>query len=174
MGKVSQNAYSRFESKLAEREEPGRQLSSVRALFDLWIDAAEEAFAECALSPEYRQVYGAMVNAQMQLRSGIQAMAEQAAGQLGMPGRTELDSAHRKIAELERQMRRMQRRSEESAPAPTPAAKPATKATSPKPPVKTASTPASKPAKKAAAKTATKKVVKPAARKPAKPASRKR
>ncbi|MEO6226583.1 MAG: poly(R)-hydroxyalkanoic acid synthase subunit PhaE, partial [Thermomonas sp.] len=72
MGKVSKDAYARFETKLAEREEPGRQLTSVRALFDLWVDAAEEAFAESALSPDYRQVYGAMVNAQMTLRSGIQ------------------------------------------------------------------------------------------------------
>ena len=38
MAKTSQDAYARFESKLAEREEPGRQLGSVRALFDLWLD----------------------------------------------------------------------------------------------------------------------------------------
>ena len=78
MGDISKEAYSRFESKLAEREEPGRQISSARALFDLWVDAAEEAFAGAALSPEYRKVYGAMVNAQMRLRSGVQGMAEQA------------------------------------------------------------------------------------------------
>ena len=32
-----------FESKLAACEEPGRQLKSARALFDLWIDAGEPA-----------------------------------------------------------------------------------------------------------------------------------
>ena len=171
MGKVSQDAYSRFETKLAEREEPGRQLSSARALFDLWIDAAEEAFAESALSPEYRQVYGAMVNAQMKLRSGIQAMAEQAAGSLGMPGRTELDSAHGKIAELERQLRRMQRRGEEAPPAPptkatrhSSTAKPVAK----KPAVKKAAA-KSAAARKAAVKPATKPASK-AVKKKAKPA----
>lgn len=175
MGKVSQDAYARFETKLAEREEPGRQLSSARALFDLWIDAAEEAFAASALSPEYRQVYGAMVNAQMTLRSSIQRMVEESASSMGMPGRTELDSAHRKIAELERQMRRMQRSQSGDAPAPKPtpkAAKPTAKA-APRPvekPVKAAS----KPAAKKAVKKVAKKAVKPAARKPAKPASRKR
>ena len=165
MARTSQDAYGRFESKLAEREEPGRQVDSVRGLFDLWVDAAEEAYAQTALSPDYRKAYGELVNAQMQLRAATQAIAEQAANLLGMPSRTELDSAHRKIAELERQLRRMQRNADvdlvaATRTAPAPAAKP-----------KVAKQAARKPvAKKAAAKP----VKKPAARKPAEPAARKR
>lgn len=128
MATTSQDAYARFEAKLAEREEPGRQVGSVRALFDLWVDAAEEAYADTALSTEYRKAYGELVNAQMQLRATTQAIAEQTANMLGMPGRTELDSAHRKIAELERQLRRMQRNAatgaSEAVAAPRPASKP--------------------------------------------------
>jgi class III poly(R)-hydroxyalkanoic acid synthase PhaE subunit len=107
MLKSLQRAYELFESKLAEREEPGRQLKSARELFDLWIDAAEEAYADIALSPEFREVYGALVNAQMRLRAGVQKEVELAGAMLGMPTRTEIDSAHRKIAELERTLRRM-------------------------------------------------------------------
>lgn len=153
MAKVSQDAFDRFESKLAEREEPGRQIGSVRALFDLWVDAAEEAYAEAALSADYRKAYGELVNAQMQLRATTQAIAEQVANLLGLPGRTELDSAHRRIAELERQLRRLQRAADDVA---APASKPTSK---PKPARKPASKP--KPAKKAApaAKRAAKKTV---------------
>ncbi len=107
MLKSGQHAFELFESKLAEREEPGRQLASARALFDLWIDSAEEAYAEIALSPEFRSVYGALVNAQMRLRAGVQREVEHASGALGMPTRSEVDAAHRKVAELERQLRRM-------------------------------------------------------------------
>lgn len=164
LAKVSQAAFARFEDKLAEREEPGRQVGSVRALFDLWVDAAEEAWAEAALSQDYRRVFGELVNAQMQLRLAAQAIGEQMATALGLPGRTELDSAHRKIAELERQLRRMQRGA--TAPAAKPVA-PAERA------------PAKKAAAKRAAKPAAKKAVakKVAASKPAKsvkPATRKR
>lgn len=109
LGKVSQDAFSRFESKLIDREEPGRQIGSVRALFDLWVDAAEEAYAETALSVEYRHAYGTLVNAQMRMRNAMQSIIEQNATSAGLPGRTELDSAHRKIAELERLVRRIQR-----------------------------------------------------------------
>ena len=107
MMKALQRAYGVFQDKLAEREEPGRQLTSARALFDLWIDAAEEAYAQVALSPEFREVYGAYVNAQMRLRNGMQGEIEQACAAMGMPTRTEVDAAHRKIAELERVLRRM-------------------------------------------------------------------
>lgn len=107
MMKAAQGAYELFEDKLLEREEPGRQLTSARALFDLWIDAAEEAYAQIALSPEFRQVYGELVNAQMRLRNAIQKEIEQVNGMLGMPTRTEVDGAHRKIAELERSLSRL-------------------------------------------------------------------
>lgn len=107
MLKAAQRAYEVFEDKLAARAAPDAQLKSARALFDLWIDAAEEAYAEIALSPEFREVYGALVDAQMRVRAGVQKEVEQAAAQLGMPTRTEVDAAHRKIAELERQVRRL-------------------------------------------------------------------
>lgn len=104
MLEAGRDAFERFEQKLAERSEPGRQLQSARALFDLWIDAAEEAYAEIALSTGFRKVYGELVNAQMRVRAGIQREVELIGGLFGIPGRTEMDAAHRKIAELERQL----------------------------------------------------------------------
>lgn len=163
MATTSQDAYARFESKLAQHEEPGRQIGSVRALFDLWVDAAEEAYADTALSLDYRKAYGELVNAQMQLRASAQAIAEQTANLLGMPSRKELDSAHRKIAELERQLRRMQRKADNDAFSEP--MKPATKPKPAKAPAKPAVrklTAKQAAAKKAAAKKAMKK---PAARK---------
>ncbi len=106
MAKATQRAFELFERKLAEHEAPEKQLTSVRALFDLWIDAAEDAYAESALSPEFGEVYGALTNAQMRLRGCMQREVEQFCGLLGMPSRTEVDSAHRKIAELERALRK--------------------------------------------------------------------
>lgn len=105
--KATQSAFEVFERKLAEHEEPGRQIASPRALFDLWVDAAEESYAEIALSPEFRSVYGELVNSQMRVRAGMQAQVEQVSAMFDMPTRTELDGAHRKIVELERAVRRL-------------------------------------------------------------------
>ena len=106
MFKCMQRAFEVFEDKLIAHEEPGRQITSARALFDLWIDSAEEAYAGIALSAEFRKVQGALTNAQMRLRAAIQLEVEHMTGLFGMPTRTEIDSAHRKIAELERALRR--------------------------------------------------------------------
>ncbi|PJK10003.1 class III poly(R)-hydroxyalkanoic acid synthase subunit PhaE [Lysobacteraceae bacterium NML120232] len=109
MMQSAQKAYENFEKKLAEHEAPGLEITSARALFDLWIDAAEDAFAQMALSSDYREVYGQMVNAQMRLRQDVQKEVENATALLGMPTRTEIEAAHRKIAELERAVRRLMR-----------------------------------------------------------------
>lgn len=118
MSEAAQQAFSRFEAKLAERSEPGRQLTSARALFDVWVDAAEEAYAEIALSPRFGGVYGELVDAQMRLRGAMQGEVEQVCSQLGMPTRTEVDAAHRKIARLERELRRLREAVDAARPAP--------------------------------------------------------
>ena len=107
LAEAGQDAFARFERKLEARSAPGKQLDTVRALFDLWIDAAEEAYADIALSPRFRDAYAALVNAQMTLRGRMQKEVEQLGSQFGMPTRTEVDSAHRKIVELEREQRRL-------------------------------------------------------------------
>ena len=103
--KSSQRAFEKFESKLAAREEPGRQIDSLRALYDLWVDAAEESYAEIALTQEFREVYGALVNAQMRVRSQMQQEVERIATDFGMPTRSELDSIGQRLHELRREMR---------------------------------------------------------------------
>ncbi|MDQ3270508.1 MAG: class III poly(R)-hydroxyalkanoic acid synthase subunit PhaE, partial [Pseudomonadota bacterium] len=107
MAEAAQYAFKLFEKKLGERSEPGRQLETARALFDLWIEAAEEAYAEIALSPRFREAYGSMVNSQMRLRAGLQREVEEVCELFGMPTRTEVDSTHRKLVQVERELRRI-------------------------------------------------------------------
>ncbi|MFD0726002.1 class III poly(R)-hydroxyalkanoic acid synthase subunit PhaE [Lysobacter brunescens] len=161
---IGQDAFVRFERKLAERSEPGRQLKSARALFDLWIDAAEEAYAEVALSHEFRRLYGELVNAQMKVRAGIQREVELFCDLFGMPGRTEVDAAHRRIAELERQVRRLRTA------APQAQAKPAPSKQAPQKPVAVPGVPKVDVAVKSPAKPAAKPKASPAPRKAAKAA----
>jgi class III poly(R)-hydroxyalkanoic acid synthase PhaE subunit len=108
MLKASVRAVEIMESKLAERSEPGREITSMRGLYDLWVDAAEEGYAEVALSPEFRHVYGELVNAQMRMRKLFNAEVERNTQSLGIPTRTELDSVHKRLAEVRRQLARLE------------------------------------------------------------------
>ena len=105
MLKASQSGFALFEGKLAEREQPGRQIESLRALYDLWVDAAEEGYAEVALSEEFREVYGALVNAQMRVRAQVQQEVERIGTELGMPTRSEVDSIGERVQALRREVR---------------------------------------------------------------------
>lgn len=170
MNEALQDAFKRFEEKLGECSQPGKQLDSARALFDLWIDAAEEAYADIALSPRFRDAYAALVNAQMQLRSAVQKEVEHAGESMGVPTRTEVDAAHRKIARLERELRQLREQFNAAAvdARPTP-----TKATAPEPVARKAT---AQPVAKEAAATVTKKAAAtPPAKKavPAKKSARK-
>ncbi|NJC35687.1 class III poly(R)-hydroxyalkanoic acid synthase PhaE subunit [Xanthomonas arboricola] len=120
-----EQAFGRFASKLGEHESSGSQLTSARALFDLWIEAAEESYADVALSDQFREVYGGFANAHMRLRAALQEEVEQLSERFGMPTRSEMDAAHRRIAELERAVRRLLRT------AASPAGKPAAAAADP-------------------------------------------
>ncbi|MDN5923575.1 MAG: class III poly(R)-hydroxyalkanoic acid synthase subunit PhaE [Xanthomonadales bacterium] len=104
LARAGAQAAERLQDMLAERDEPGRQVESLRALYDLWIDAAEEAWAEIAMSDEYRSVYAAMVNAQTRLRAKIQKQTEQSAMQMGMPTRSEVNSLGERLQSLRRKL----------------------------------------------------------------------
>ncbi len=178
MLRASKLSFEKLELKLADREEPGRQLDSLRAVYDLWIDAAEEAYAEIALSAEFRAAYGDLVNKQMRVRQMLQAEVERQTGQVGMPTRSELNSVHKRLQEMRRRIRELEDRLEQATPGPTPRAAPvAAPASKPaarsKPKAKAAVKPARaapKRAKPGAARSAT---TRKAATKPARAGKRK-
>lgn len=105
MMKAARRGFELFEGKLGEREQPGRQIDSLRGLYDLWVDAAEEGYAETALSDEFREAYGALVNAQMRVRSQVTKEVERVAAELGMPTRSEVDSIGERLQALRREVR---------------------------------------------------------------------
>lgn len=186
LSRIGKDAFARFERLLGQQETPEQRLATARALFDLWIDAAEEAWSEAALSEEYQNHYAALTNALMRVRKGLQHEIERISELLGLPGRTEVDSVHRKVAELERTVRELRRAAglkqgaaravpatapkrprkarpaAATAPEPMPAGKPEAKVDSPKvAPARPA--PTAKTAK--AAKAKTKQAAKPAPKK---------
>lgn len=104
----------RLQDKLALHAEPGRQIDSLKALYDLWVDSAEEAYAEIALSDEFREAYGKMVNTQMRVRQLQQQQTEQICQQLGVPTRNEVSSLGERLQALRREFRASQAASSES------------------------------------------------------------
>lgn len=95
----------KLQDKLAQHAEPGRQIDSLKALYDLWVDASEESYAEIALTDEFRDAYGEMVNTQMRVRKLQQEQTEQMCQQLGVPTRAEVSSLGERLQALRREFR---------------------------------------------------------------------
>jgi polyhydroxyalkanoate synthase subunit PhaE len=101
---VNAQGIERLQDMLKEHVEPGKQIESLKALYDLWVDAMEDAYSKMALSDEYRDVFGALVNAQMQVRKLQHQQTEQMCRELGIPTRSEVDGLGKRLQQLRRDM----------------------------------------------------------------------
>lgn len=103
--KVNAQGVAKLQATLTQHGEPGKQVESLKALYDLWVDAMEDAYAEMALSEEFREVFGALVNAQMQVRKLQQQQTEQMCRELGIPTRSEVNSLGQYVQQLRRELK---------------------------------------------------------------------
>lgn len=95
-------------SEALRRQQAPTDADSMRSLYDRWVNLAEESYAEAALSAEFREVYAALVNAQMRLKLLQQRQVERLSAQAGMPTRKEVDSLGERLQAMRRELRHMQ------------------------------------------------------------------
>lgn len=96
----------RLQARLVQRDAASPPIESLKALYDLWVDAAEEAYAEIALSDEFRAAYGEMVNTQMRVRQLQQRQTGQLCRELGVPTREEVSALGERLQQLRRDLRK--------------------------------------------------------------------
>ncbi|WP_320550341.1 poly(R)-hydroxyalkanoic acid synthase subunit PhaE [Luteibacter sahnii] len=87
---------------------PPSDAESMRSLYDRWVNLAEESYAEAAMSPAFRDVYAALVNAQMRLKRLQQRQVERMSAQAGLPTRKDVDSLGERLQAVRRELRQMQ------------------------------------------------------------------
>lgn len=103
--RANTEGFERLQQKLAELTDSARQIDSLKALYDLWVDGVEEAYAQIALSEEFRHIYGEMTNAQSRLRQLQQQQLETMCRELGVPTRSEVSALGKRLHELRRDLR---------------------------------------------------------------------
>jgi polyhydroxyalkanoate synthase subunit PhaE len=102
-----QGVQDRATAALREQAPP-TDADSMRSVYDRWVNLAEESYGEAALSEEFKDVYAALVNAQMRLKLLQQKQVERFAVQVGMPTRTEVDSLGERLQSVRRELRKLQ------------------------------------------------------------------
>jgi len=115
LGKVGQRTTELFSEKLAAQFKEGESLEGLRAAYNLWIDCGEEAYAEVLATPEFPHLQAQMVNSLMRLKRPEQQMLNEVMTALNMPTRQEMDTTHKRVHALQRQLCGLQDAAEDQA-----------------------------------------------------------
>lgn len=106
-GKTALSSLDAVQKRLQELHEKGEAIDSLRALYDMWVDASEDAYGRFAMSDEYQAVYGDLVNALMRVRRDMNELAEQQYRLLNIPTRSEIDTVQKRQQQLRRENRQL-------------------------------------------------------------------
>lgn len=103
--KVGVAAVNSFQSRIVALSGSGEGITSVRQIYDLWIDCAEDAYADLITTDEYAEINARMVNTMMAWKQQGRSMMDDVMGMLNLPTRRELESVHKRLRDLKRQQR---------------------------------------------------------------------
>ncbi|WP_018231568.1 class III poly(R)-hydroxyalkanoic acid synthase subunit PhaE [Thioalkalivibrio thiocyanodenitrificans] len=113
LARVALESVDRFRARLddaARREQP---ITSMRELFNEWVDVCEEVYGEYAMSDNYARTYGDMVNALMAVKQEGSRLVDETLEGLNMPTRREISTLHERFQESRREIRNLRREIEE-------------------------------------------------------------
>ncbi len=88
--------------EVLERQEA---IDTLQALFDLWVDACEEAYAERVFSEEYARVHGQLVNSLMAVKKQGQALVDETLGMFNVPTKEDISTMQEGFQDLRRELR---------------------------------------------------------------------
>ena len=106
---LGMETFRRLQHRLDERADWREPVTTLRGLYDLWVDAAEESYLELVSTEPYAEVYGRMVNALMAVKHHGRNMVDEAVGAMGLPTRHGLATLQRRQQDLRREVTALRR-----------------------------------------------------------------
>ncbi len=109
--RVSIESLQLLQQKLGEfqADDASEAPTSMRGLYDLWVDVSEATYADFAMSEEYQSLYGDMVNRLMKLKKHFSEMIDETMDKLNLPSRKEMDTVQQRLQETRRDNQALRR-----------------------------------------------------------------
>jgi class III poly(R)-hydroxyalkanoic acid synthase PhaE subunit len=101
-GKLGMESAKGFQAALQARVKEGKPISSLRELYDQWVEMSEANYAEFVMTPEYQALYGRLVNSLMALKQQTARMVDQTLEAMNMPTHVEITTLQCRQQELRR------------------------------------------------------------------------
>jgi class III poly(R)-hydroxyalkanoic acid synthase PhaE subunit len=96
-GDLGSRSMEAFRKRLEARATDNGPVNSVREIFNLWVDACEEVYADYALSDDHARRYGQMVNALMAVKQQGAQLVDEGLEAMNMPTRGDLGMLQRRL-----------------------------------------------------------------------------
>ena len=103
-GRLGVDALERLAAKIIERAEQGREINTLREVYDLWVDCGEEAYSALVFTEEYADIYARLVNALMALKHHNQTAVDNVAESLNLPTHQGITTLQRRQQEFRREI----------------------------------------------------------------------
>jgi len=112
--KLGAEAARKFQESLQARvqggkPEAGKPISSLRELYDQWVETSEAAYAEFVMTEEYQKLYGHLVNSLLALKHQMARMVDQTLEAMHMPTHAEISTLQCRQQELRRENLRLRK-----------------------------------------------------------------
>lgn len=104
-GKLGLQSVDAFQRALRARD--GDPLTSLRELYDLWVEISEAAYADFVMTEEYQALYGRLVNSLLALKQQLALMVDQSLEAMHMPTHAEITTLQSRQQALRRDNQRM-------------------------------------------------------------------
>ena len=101
-GKLGFETTKQFQQALQTRAQEGKPVSSLRELYDQWVEMSEAAYADFVMTQEYQTLYGRLVNTLLALKQQMARMVDQTLEAMHMPTHAEISTLQRRQQELRR------------------------------------------------------------------------
>jgi class III poly(R)-hydroxyalkanoic acid synthase PhaE subunit len=101
-GKLGVETTKGFQQSLQARAKEGKPISSLRELYDQWVEMSELAYADFVMTQEYQTLYGRLVNTLLALKQQMARMVDQTLEAMHMPTHAEISTLQCRQQELRR------------------------------------------------------------------------
>jgi len=69
LNNIDLNSLDKLQEKIITFANQGKSISSLRDLYDLWVDSQEEAYSQYVLTEEYSKLYGRLINSLLRFKA---------------------------------------------------------------------------------------------------------
>jgi class III poly(R)-hydroxyalkanoic acid synthase PhaE subunit len=113
MANVSLKALDMMRNKIIHMAEEGKEIHSLREIYDLLVDCGEEAYAEFTYTKEFSDLYGRLTNALMAVKHHGRNIVDEMLGALNMPTRRGMNTVLKRHQEMHRESKLTSRKLEQ-------------------------------------------------------------